>query len=133
MAREAFQTLSEPMYYVLLSLTEERYGAQIMEQVKALSHGRIAVGPGTLYMMLSRFLEWGFITETAVFGRRKSYLITKTGEDMLREEYRRLQQLLEDGKMVLQQLGQGLPTPAEIGERSGMLNEKEISAAAQSV
>ena len=31
MAREAFQTLSEPMYYVLLSLTEERYGAQIME------------------------------------------------------------------------------------------------------
>ena len=33
MARKQFQTLSEPMYYVLLSLTEECCGVDIMKKV----------------------------------------------------------------------------------------------------
>ena len=34
MARKQFQTLSEPMYYVLLSLTEECCGVDIMKKLK---------------------------------------------------------------------------------------------------
>ena len=34
MARKQFQTLSEPMYYVLLSLTEECCGVDIMKKVE---------------------------------------------------------------------------------------------------
>ena len=37
MPRKALQTLSEPMYYVLLALTKERYGAEIMNAVKEIS------------------------------------------------------------------------------------------------
>ena len=55
MAREAFQTLTEPMYYILLALTGECCGVDIMNKVEELSHGRIRVGPGTLYAMLARF------------------------------------------------------------------------------
>ena len=55
MAREQFQTLTEPMYYILLALLEECCGVDIMEKVNALSHGRVQVGPGTLYAMLARF------------------------------------------------------------------------------
>ena len=40
MARKQFQTLSEPMYYVLLSLTEECCGVDIMKKVEAISKGR---------------------------------------------------------------------------------------------
>ena len=46
MAREQFQTLTEPMYYILLALTEECCGVDIMEKVREISGGRVTVGPG---------------------------------------------------------------------------------------
>lgn len=57
MAREQLQTLTEPMYYILLALTEECCGVDIMERVKKLSGDRVRVGPGTLYAMLAKFEE----------------------------------------------------------------------------
>ena len=65
MAREQFQTLTEPMYYILLALTEECCGVDIMEKVKQISQRRVLVGPGTLYAMLAKFEENGVIRLTA--------------------------------------------------------------------
>ena len=100
MAREQFQTLTEPMYYILLALTEECCGVDIMEKVKMLSHGRVLVGPGTLYAMLAKFEENVVIKLTASEGRRKSYIITDKGREMLKEEYQRLKTMVEDGAFV---------------------------------
>ena len=98
MAREQFQTLTEPMYYILLALTEECCGVDIMEKVKMLSHGRVLVGPGTLYAMLARFEENRIIKMTTSEGRRKSYIITETGREMLKKEYDRLMIMVKDGQ-----------------------------------
>lgn len=100
MAREQFQTLTEPMYYILLALTEECCGVDIMEKVKTISHGRVLVGPGTLYAMLAKFEENGVIRLTASEGRRKSYVITDVGHEMLQKEYERLKVMVEDGVFV---------------------------------
>ena len=97
MAREQLQTLTEPMYYILLALTQECCGVDIMEKVRALSHGRVAVGPGTLYAILAKFEEKDIIRLTAADGRRKSYVITDAGREELRKEYIRLQTLVSDG------------------------------------
>lgn len=97
MAREQFQTLTEPMYYILLALTEECCGVDIMEKVKMISRGRVLVGPGTLYAMLAKFEENGVIRLTASEGRRKSYVITDVGREMLKKEYDRLKTMVEDG------------------------------------
>ena len=96
MAREQFQTLTEPMYYILLALTEECCGVDIMEKVRDISRGRVRVGPGTLYAMLSRFEENDMIRKTAEEGRKKSYIITETGKQMLREEQERLKTMIRD-------------------------------------
>ena len=98
MAREAFQTLTEPMYYILLALTEECCGVDIMNKVEKMSRGRIRVGPGTLYAMLARFEKNQIIRLTAEDGRRKSYVITDTGIEMLTKEYARLRTMVEDGE-----------------------------------
>ena len=37
MAREQFQTLTEPMYYILMALSEECCGVDIMEKVRQIS------------------------------------------------------------------------------------------------
>ena len=96
MAREKFQTLTEQMFYILLCLRTEQCGADIMAQVRDITAGRVAVGPGTLYNLLESFLQAGMIRETKVEGRKRSYLLTETGEKALEEEYRRLRTLTAD-------------------------------------
>ena len=61
MAREKFQTLTEQMFYVLLSLRDECCGADIMARIANITHGRVTVGPGTLYNLLESFQETGWI------------------------------------------------------------------------
>ena len=101
MARETFQTLSEPMYYILLTLLEERCGVDIMKNVEEISHGRIKVGPGTSYALLDKFLKGGLIRETKVEGRKRSYIITEYGKELLVREYKRLQQMIAEGQELL--------------------------------
>ena len=101
MAREQLQTLTEPMYYILLALTEECCGVDIMEKVRRISHGRVTVGPGTLYAILAKFEEKGIIRLTQSEGRRKSYIITDTGREELKKEYQRLKTMVLDGGFFL--------------------------------
>lgn len=101
MARKQFQTLSEPMYYVLLALTEECCGVDTMKKVETISNGRIRVGPGTLYTLLRKFQQAGLIRETSVEGRKISYIITDDGINTLKEEYDRLLVMVNDGKNFL--------------------------------
>ena len=69
MARDKFQTLTEQMFYILLCLRTELCGTDIMARVTELTHGRVSVGPGTLYNLLESFLSAGYIAETKVEGR----------------------------------------------------------------
>lgn len=102
MPRKSLQTLSEPMYYVLLALNTELYGAEIMNEVRRISGGRISIGPGTLYTMLDKFSSNGLIKRTNQSLTSKSYIITDEGRKMLREEYNRLCTLISDGRAVME-------------------------------
>lgn len=90
MAREKFQTLTEQMFYILMCLKQECYGMDIMERVRGMTGERVTLGPGTLYNLLESFLEAGLIQETKVEGRKRSYLLTNAGIQMLEREYQRL-------------------------------------------
>ena len=90
MARIKYKTLTEQMFYILLCLRTECCGIDIMEMVSEMTDGRVLLGPGTLYALLGDFVKQVFIKETAVEGRKRSYVITDAGEELLREEYERL-------------------------------------------
>lgn len=90
MARAKFQTLTEQMFYILLCLRTECCGMDIMDRVPEMTGGRIQVGSGTLYNLLEQFLEAEMIAETKAEGRRRSYILTDKGRDILRREYERL-------------------------------------------
>ena len=96
MAREKFQTLTEQMFYILLCLRRECCGVDIMERVREMTGDRVDIGPGTLYALLESFQREGFICETRVEGRRRSYQITAAGRQRLAEEVRRLRRQTED-------------------------------------
>ena len=88
MAREKFQTLTEQMFYILLCLQRECCGVDVMDRVARMTENRVTIGPGTLYSLLESFQTEGFIQETRVEGRKRSYQITRRGR--LREEVQRL-------------------------------------------
>ncbi len=96
MAREKYKTLTEQMFYILICLKEECCGIDIMDKVRTMTNGRIAIGAGTLYTLLGEFQKSGFIRETAVDGRKRSYIITAKGEVVLEAEYTRIVQLVAD-------------------------------------
>ena len=66
-------------------------------------------GPGTLYAMLSKFEENGVIRKTSEEGRRKSYIITDRGNEMLWDEYERLRTMVSDGAGRIKMQGSGQP------------------------
>ena len=56
MARKKFSTLTEPMFYLLMSLSKgDKCGIDISEYILRKSSGRVQLGPGTLYALLSEF------------------------------------------------------------------------------
>ena len=100
MARAKFQTLTEQMFYTLLCLKDECYGMDILDKVPAMTNQRVSVGSGTLYTLLEQFLDAKMIRETKVEGRRRSYILTDKGKDMLDKECARLTAQLADYQLV---------------------------------
>ena len=91
------QPMTEAAYYVLLSLLETGYGYGMMQRIRELSGGRLEMGPGTLYGVLTRMRKEGLITLESQDDRRKNYAITPAGREALAAEYRRLKRLVQDG------------------------------------
>ena len=101
MARKKLDTLTEQMYYLLLTLHEPRHGYAIMEKVKEMTDGQLQIGPGTLYTLLSRFeAEW-VIQLHHVEENRKVYCLTDRGRQLLQQEFERLHRLVADGEAIL--------------------------------
>lgn len=94
MAREQLKTLTEPMFYILLALTQPMHGYGVMKKVSAMTDGRLNIGAGTLYALLGRFESEGVISLSDEDGRRKTYVLTEIGRVLLDREYLRLKELV---------------------------------------
>ena len=100
MARVKFQTLTEQMFYALLCLKDECYGMDILDRVPAMTNQRVSIGSGTLYTLLEQFLDAEMIRETKVEGRRRSYILTDKGREVMEKECSRLTAQLADYHMI---------------------------------
>ncbi len=101
MARNKFQTLTEQMFYILLCLNDECCGMDIMDKVREMTQGRVLIGPGTLYNLLSQFDSEGYIRETSSSGKRRNYMLTEEGKTVLAQEIDRLKQQVADYETIM--------------------------------
>lgn len=104
MARKQLQNLTEPMYYVMLSLLKPIHGYGIMKNVDKINRGRVKVGAGTLYSLLSRFEKEKIVEKVSSEEGKKTYKLTDKGMGILEEEHRRLKQLVEDGELLSREI-----------------------------
>ena len=95
--------LTEATYYILLSLYRPRHGYGIMQQTEELSGGRVRLAAGTLYGALNTLCDKGWIVLKTVDEdrRRKEYLLTDKGREILINEVKRLKELARNGEMIL--------------------------------
>ena len=101
MAKKAFEGLTESMFYILMAFGQgEMCGIEIAEYVATKTCDRVSIGPGTLYTILARFEEEGFIAQTAVSGRKRTYEITQKGRQVYNTELGRLKMCLKDAEGV---------------------------------
>lgn len=100
------EQLTDSMYYILLSLVEERHGYAIMKFIEELTDKAITMGPGTLYTLLKKLCVAEWIIQTSLDDdRTKKYQISEKGREVLCQELRRRTAMVEDGYRILKENG----------------------------
>ncbi|WP_208560452.1 PadR family transcriptional regulator [Marinilactibacillus kalidii] len=94
--------MTEAMYYILLALLKPSHGYQLMNAVNEVSDGRVEMGPGTLYGVLSRMEKTALIMLIEKEGTKKTYRLTALGKQALKEEFDRLNAMVEDTVRLLE-------------------------------
>lgn len=95
--------LTEAVYYILLALHTPMHGYGIMQFVKEISNNRVNLGPGTLYGAINTMLSKGWIIalENEADSRKKEYEITKEGRNIIKDEIKRLEELISNGRKIV--------------------------------
>ena len=93
--------LTEPTFFILLVLASgPQHGYAIMKETAVLSDGRVRLSTSTLYEVIKRLLDLGWIERSSSTsgiekGRvRKAYKLTDLGRRILNAETARLQSLV---------------------------------------
>ena len=97
--------LTEATYYILISLTKPLHGYGIMKKVEEMSEGRIKLAAGTLYGALNSLLSHKLIKpagEEESNKRRKLYIRTGSGTELMKYEINRLSEMVGNGKKELE-------------------------------
>lgn len=100
------EQLTDSMYYILLSLLQERHGYAIMKFIEDITDGNVVMGPGTLYTLLKKLSKANWIELTSLDSdRTKVYQITEEGRQALINEFKRRRHMVQEGWKVLQEAG----------------------------
>jgi len=102
-AVKKYLPMTETMFFILLSLQQEHHGYGIMQHVKQITNNRIILGAGTIYNSLSRLEKDGLIKVLSEEDRRKIYIATTLGRKILKIEAKRLVELYENAKTLLEE------------------------------
>lgn len=105
---ESKGALTEAVFYILISLYTPLHGYGVIQNVEKLSGERVKLGAGTLYGAINTLLGRGWIAEygdgaNESSKNKKEYVITESGRQAVREELSRLEELLVNGKRVVQE------------------------------
>lgn len=96
--KKVYAPMTETGFYILLCLQSPRHGYGIVQKVKELTDGEIVLAPGTMYGSLSKMEKDGLIRFLREEEKRKIYVITDLGMEVLRIERKRIGRLYKNMK-----------------------------------
>jgi DNA-binding PadR family transcriptional regulator len=93
--------LTESTCCIMLALTLPLHGYGVMQRVEEVSGGEVRIGPGTLYGALQALEKEGLIVRAGEQDRRKSYVLTPVGREVLAAQIARLETIVKAGRSAL--------------------------------
>lgn len=90
--------MTETGFYILFSLQKEQHGYGITKQVKEQTGGEVNISAGTMYGSLSKMEKDGLIRFTREEEKRRLYIITELGQEILNIELRRIERIYKNSK-----------------------------------
>lgn len=91
--KKVYVPMTETGFYILLCLRQQAHGYGIVQQVEKLTQGEIRLSPGTMYGSLSKMEKDGLIQFLREEEKRKIYVITDLGQQVLDLEKKRIRRL----------------------------------------
>lgn len=91
--RKVYIPMTETGFYILMCLQKESHGYSVIQEVDALTGGEIRISPGTMYGSLSKMEKDGLIRFVREEDKRKLYVITELGKQVLELERERIKRL----------------------------------------
>lgn len=95
--------LTEAVYYILLAVRKPNHGYGIIQEVEQLTGGRVVLGAGTLYGAIQTLQKKKWIDIYSVdtaSRKKKEYIITELGKEVFEAERVRLEELLENARLM---------------------------------
>lgn len=96
--------LTEATFYIMMALVEPMHGYAIMQQVEEVSMGRVKIGPGTLYGAFSTLEKERLIEMISEENRRKIYLLTDKGKQVLALQAERVKIMNQHAQQIVQKI-----------------------------
>ena len=94
--KKVYVPMTETGFYILLCLREANHGYGIVQMVEKMTVGEIRLSPGTMYGSLSKMEKDGLIRFVREEEKRKLYVITDLGKDVLNLEKKRIKRLYQN-------------------------------------
>lgn len=91
--RKVYVPMTETGFYILLCLRREMHGYSIVKETERLTGGEIIISPGTLYGSLGKMEKDGLIRFVREEEKRRIYVITELGQQVLELEMKRIERL----------------------------------------
>lgn len=98
--KKVYVPMTETGFYILLCLKEPNHGYGIVQRVKEMTKGDIVLAPGTMYGSLSKMEKDGLIRFIREEDKRKIYIITALGTEVLDIEMKRIERLYRNMKEI---------------------------------
>lgn len=105
MELDKYLPLTETTYYILLSLLEPAHGYIMIQKIEKLSQHKVKIAAGTMYGAIENLLKQQFIKSvTSTDKRRKTYVITEKGLEVLRLDWERMNHIVHLTEQLLPQI-----------------------------
>ena len=91
--KKVYVPMTETAFYILFCLQKPNHGYGIVQTVERLTEGRVRLAPGTMYGSLSKMEKDGVIEFVREEDKRKIYVITALGDEILKIELERIERL----------------------------------------
>lgn len=90
------EQLTDSMFYIMAALTKPRHGYLIMSLIEETTKGVITIGPASMYTIIKKLLkqDWIYLYDGSD-SRRKTYLLTEKGRDVLIEDVKLRKQMIQ--------------------------------------